>query len=738
FFHNLQNLWACSNPNCSVAHRPQEDNQPPPPIGTLHGQHRLSCDCGARVLDLIVCEVCGEVFLGGYAYRVGKSDILTPDQPDLEGIPDLVSLNKKSGNYRVFWPLPHDPEPWATEPQDLEWTAKKTKRRWVKAKLNPATGELTQDVNPPREGEVPGWMYHVEEGNQPALPTRCPRCDTDRARRDAYPTPLRVHRTGFQKACQVIAGALLREMPTPQSRKLVLFSDSRQDAAKLAAGMEMDHYHDMVRLLLVRSAQEYWQDLRAFLRCELPSPEQQQQRLRDYPRLLQDVEQIDEDWAARNRFLNRQGDIGTEALLWTQSRRPANSQAHQRWLAMLESYSEKVPLLELRRTLADRLLQLGLCPGGMSFGALYYSVNKDRHPWTELYNWQSKPITRIATPTLEQDQHLSSLNDNLADEMMFALFAHAVRNIESFGQGYVTAHVSPDLQDVVSAVIRQLGIRKRHQYSKYYQQGSEQKLPQYVVRYLEKLEEQGKLGRKSQLEQELVKIGTSSQDGLVLNPDLLYLRLVSLDRLEGYRCPQCSAFYLHSAGGWCPECSGGRNTSKRSAPAAIQLQPSKLQPDLDYYAYLSDENNEPFRMNAAELTGQTDKDDRLKRQRWFQDVFLGGEIPLAQGIDLLSVTTTMEAGVDIGGLLAVMMANMPPRRFNYQQRVGRAGRRSGGLSLAVTFCRGRSHDDFYFQRPTAITGDPPPPPTSTCAALPLLGVLLPKKFCGKLFKIYRL
>ena len=99
------------------------------------------------------------------------------------------------------------------------------------------------------------------------------------------------------------------------------------------------------------------------------------------------------------------------------------------------------------------------------------------------------------------------------------------------------------------------------------------------------------------------------------------------------------------------------------------------------------------------------------KDRTFQNITGGAEEPLTDNIDLLSVTTTMEAGVDIGSLLAVMMANMQPMRFNYQQRVGRAGRRGAPLSLALTLCRGRSHDEAtYFQRPERITSDPPPPP----------------------------
>ncbi len=66
--------------------------------------------------------------------------------------------------------------------------------------------------------------------------------------------------------------------------------------------------------------------------------------------------------------------------------------------------------------------------------------------------------------------------------------------------------------------------------------------------------------------------------------------------------------------------------------------------------------------------------------------------------NLLSATTTLELGIDIGGLSAALLSNVPPGKANYMQRAGRVGRRADGSSVVVTCARPRPFDREVFQR----------------------------------------
>ena len=98
--------------------------------------------------------------------------------------------------------------------------------------------------------------------------------------------------------------------------------------------------------------------------------------------------------------------------------------------------------------------------------------------------------------------------------------------------------------------------------------------------------------------------------------------------------------------------------------------------------------NTPY-FEAAEHSAQLDG----QRLRALEERFKDGEL------NVLSCSTTMEMGVDVGGLSAVIMNNAPPGSANYLQRAGRAGRRGEGVSFAVTLCPGSPHGEQVFGNP---------------------------------------
>ena len=77
--------------------------------------------------------------------------------------------------------------------------------------------------------------------------------------------------------------------------------------------------------------------------------------------------------------------------------------------------------------------------------------------------------------------------------------------------------------------------------------------------------------------------------------------------------------------------------------------------------------------------------------------------------NVLVCTPTLELGVNIGDLEAIAMRNIPPSPANYAQRSGRTGRTSR-MGTTVGFAKNTPHDGYFFDHPDEMIAGAIPPP----------------------------
>ena len=668
-----------------------------------------------RLFELFLCEGCNTEFIGGLRGKAARNrpnspiEIL-PQTQDLEKLPEfgvgagIEDLSHEE--FVLFWPSLVNPKKGDND-----------KEFWLSMSLDPYNGQLRPITDMGKSlGFISGQVFNIDASDKEkqrkrtAAPNCCPACGADYSRRSEQyrKSPIRSFRTGFAKTSQLLATEVLELLKRAgNSPKAVAFSDSRQDAAKAAIDIERHHHNDTRRRILVDALINNQSNINFEDIDEKLNKAMQEGNVNLVLKLASLKEKADK-FGQSNR-------IALATILETNE------------AGIIESDFKAQPLL-------TGMANIGVHPtddtGVEKINYKEWFSYFEEKNNGEIY-WDD---TIEGTKITDAKNAVAKAQQTLIEDVIFARNYFA---LEETGIGYPCFEAAHNQNsDMMDAVLRVFADNYRVLANKWVKPdsikewvNSDSIRSKRVNSFL-----QASCINENKMNDILKEMENLKHSGGIIRIERLYIQL-SKPEDPVYECTTCSRAHLHRGTGVCTRCH-------QPLPTHPNLKAQQLR-ERNYISKrlekaFADEQS-IFRLHCEELTGQTRSPaERLRR---FRGILIDDDSnPIkekAQEIDLLSVTTTMEVGIDIGALQAVYQANMPPQRFNYQQRVGRAGRRRQAFSLAMTLCRGRSHDLHYFRHPEAITGDAPPPPFLTVEHIDISLRLLRKAWLTEAFKILR-